>query len=173
MLKPKPPAPELPEQRSSLWWLRWLPAVVVIVLLLDLLYLVGRLAFVRVLASFALAYLVNPIVYQIEKRGVSRPVAALAALLVVTLVAAGARCVSGVKRAPRAPAQRAAGGRSYDLASTNTLGTRVGGIHVDKLLGPIPLVRFAWRDDESSLKAKSCGSCYEILKPLGLVLLTR
>ena len=89
MLKPKPPAPELREQRSPLWWFRWVPAVVVIVLLLDLLYEVGRLALVPVLASFALAYLVYPIVYQIEKRGLSRPVAALAALLMVTLVAAG------------------------------------------------------------------------------------
>ena len=49
----------------------------------------GRLALVPVLASFALAYLVYPIVYQIEKRGLSRPVAALAALLIVTLVAVG------------------------------------------------------------------------------------
>lgn len=89
MLKPKPPAPELREQRSPYWWFRWVPAVVVTVLLLDLLYVVGRLALVPVLASFALAYLVYPIVSQIEKRGLSRPVAALAALLLVTLVAAG------------------------------------------------------------------------------------
>ena len=89
MLKPKPPAPELREQRSPLWWVRWIPAVVVVVILLDLLYVVGRLALVPVLASFALAYLVNPLVYQIEKRGLSRPVAALAALLIVTLVVAG------------------------------------------------------------------------------------
>jgi predicted PurR-regulated permease PerM len=89
MLKPKPPAPELREPRSPLWWFRWVPAVVVLVLLLELLYEVGRLALVPVLASFALAYLVYPIVYQIEKRGLSRPVAALAALLMVALVAAG------------------------------------------------------------------------------------
>jgi predicted PurR-regulated permease PerM len=89
MLKPKPSAPELREQRSPLWWFRWIPAVVVIVLLLDLLYVVGRLALVPVLASFALAYLVNPIVYQIEKRGLSRPVAALVALLIVGFVAIG------------------------------------------------------------------------------------
>jgi predicted PurR-regulated permease PerM len=89
MLKPKPPAPELREQRSPLWWFRWVPAVVVIVLLLDLFYVVGSLALVPVLASFALAYLIYPIVHQIEKHGLSRPVAALAALLIVTLVAAG------------------------------------------------------------------------------------
>jgi len=89
MLKPKPPAPELREQRSPLWWVRWVPAVVVTILFLNLLYVVGSLALVPVLASFALAYLVYPIVYQIEKRGLSRPVAALAALLMVALVAAG------------------------------------------------------------------------------------
>jgi predicted PurR-regulated permease PerM len=75
MLKPKPPVPELREQRSPFWWLGWVPAVVVLILLLDLLYTVGRLALVPVLASFALAYLLNPIVYHIEKRGLSRPVA--------------------------------------------------------------------------------------------------
>jgi predicted PurR-regulated permease PerM len=89
MLKPKPPAPELREPRSPFWWLRWVPAVVVIILFLDLLYVVGSLALVPVLASFALAYLIYPIVYQMEKRGLSRPVAALAALLILTLVAAG------------------------------------------------------------------------------------
>jgi len=89
MLKPKPPTPELCEQQSPFWWLRWVPAVVVIILFLDLLYVVGSLALVPVLASFALAYLIYPIVYQMEKRGLSRPVAALAALLILTLVAAG------------------------------------------------------------------------------------
>jgi predicted PurR-regulated permease PerM len=89
MLKPQPPASESPGQRSPFWWLRWVPAAVFIVLLLDLLYVVGRLALVPLLAAFALAYLLNPIVYHVEKRGVSRPIAALAALLIVTLVAVG------------------------------------------------------------------------------------
>jgi predicted PurR-regulated permease PerM len=89
MLKPHPPSPESPEQRSPFWWLRWVPTVVFIVLLLDLLYVVGRMALVPVLASFALAYLLNPIVYHLEQRGLSRPVAALGALLMVTLVAVG------------------------------------------------------------------------------------
>jgi predicted PurR-regulated permease PerM len=89
MLKPQSPVPELREQRSPFWWFRWVPAVVAIILFLDLLYVVGSLALVPVLASFALAYLIYPIVYQMEKRGLSRPVAALAALLILTLVAAG------------------------------------------------------------------------------------
>ena len=47
------------------------------------------MAVVPVLASFALAYLLNPIVYHLEQRGLSRPVGALGALLIVTLVAVG------------------------------------------------------------------------------------
>jgi predicted PurR-regulated permease PerM len=69
--------------------LRWVPAVVFIVILLDLVYVVGRLALVPVLASFALAYLLHPIVYHMERRGLSRPLAALAALLIVTFAAVG------------------------------------------------------------------------------------
>ena len=38
-----------------------------------------------VLASFALAYLLNPIVYQFEKRGVSRTISAIAAISLVSL----------------------------------------------------------------------------------------
>lgn len=44
---------------------------------------------VPVLASFALAYLLNPIVYQGEKRGLSRTWASVGAILLVTLVIAG------------------------------------------------------------------------------------
>lgn len=89
MLKPRPPSPESPEPRSPFWWLRWVPAIVFIVILLNLVYVVGRLALVPVLASFALAYLLHPIVYRMERRGLSRPLAALAALLIVTLAAVG------------------------------------------------------------------------------------
>jgi predicted PurR-regulated permease PerM len=89
MLKPRPPSPESPEPRSPFWWLRWVPAIVFIVILLNLVYVVGRLVLVPVLASFALAYLLHPIVYRMERRGLSRPLAALAALLIVTLAAVG------------------------------------------------------------------------------------
>jgi hypothetical protein len=61
-----------PEERSPFWWLRWVPTVVVSVAVLYFLYVVGSVAIVPVLASFALAYLFNPIVYQAEKRGLSR-----------------------------------------------------------------------------------------------------
>ena len=63
-----------------------MPTIVVSALILYFLYVVGSVAIVPVLASFALAYLLNPIVYQAEKRGLSRTVSAVVAILLVTLV---------------------------------------------------------------------------------------
>ncbi|MDQ3221217.1 MAG: AI-2E family transporter, partial [Acidobacteriota bacterium] len=67
-------------------WLRWVPTVVVSVLVLYFLYVVGKVAIVPVLASFAVAYLLNPIVYQGEKRGLSRTMSSIAAILLVALI---------------------------------------------------------------------------------------
>ena len=50
------------EERSPFWWLRWVPTVVISFLVIYFLYVVGRVAIVPVFASFALAYLLNPIV---------------------------------------------------------------------------------------------------------------
>ena len=74
-----------PEERSPFWWLRWVPTVVVSAIVLYFLYVFSSVAIVPVLASFALAYLLNPIVYQAEKRGLSRTMASIVAILVVTL----------------------------------------------------------------------------------------
>jgi predicted PurR-regulated permease PerM len=74
-----------PQETSPFWWLRWVPTVVVSALILYFLFVVGSVAIVPVLASFALAYLLNPIVYAGEKRGLSRPVAAIGAILIVSL----------------------------------------------------------------------------------------
>ena len=77
-----------PEERTPIWWLRWVPTVVLSILVLYFLYVVGSVAIVPVLASVALAYLLNPIVQQCEKRGLSRSVSAAAAILIVSLVMA-------------------------------------------------------------------------------------
>jgi predicted PurR-regulated permease PerM len=74
-----------PEERSPFWWLRWVPTVVVSALILYFLYIFGRVAIVPVLVSFALAYLLNPIVYQGEKRGLSRTWSSIGAILLITL----------------------------------------------------------------------------------------
>ena len=75
-----------PEERSHFWWFRWVPTVVVTVLILYFLYVVGSVAIVPVLASIALAYLLNPIVYQGEKRGLPRAVSAIVTILLVSVV---------------------------------------------------------------------------------------
>ena len=78
-----------PQERSPFWWLRWVPAFIFIILILDLLYIVGSVAIVPVLASFFLAYLLNPLVQAGEKRGISRPVSAVLAMVVVLIVLVG------------------------------------------------------------------------------------
>ena len=75
-----------PEERSPFWWLRWVPTVIVSTLIIYFLYIIGSVAIVPVLASFALAYLLNPVVHHAEKRGLSRTVSAVIALLFITLI---------------------------------------------------------------------------------------
>jgi predicted PurR-regulated permease PerM len=78
-----------PEERSPFWWLRWVAdRRPVSALVIYFLYIVGSVAIVPVLASFALAYLLNPIVYQAEQRGLSRTMSAIIAILLVTLIIA-------------------------------------------------------------------------------------
>lgn len=77
--------PKPPEERSPFWWLRWVPTIVISAVILYFLYVVGSVAIVPVLASFALAYLLNPIVYRAEKKGFSRTVSAIVAISVVSL----------------------------------------------------------------------------------------
>jgi predicted PurR-regulated permease PerM len=72
------------EERSPFWWLRWVPTALLVSILLYLGYVIGRVAIVPVLASFGLAYVLNPIVEIFERRGFSRLVAALLALVLVT-----------------------------------------------------------------------------------------
>ncbi len=76
-------------ERSPYWWLRWVPAVILAVLILDFIYIIGTVAIVPVLVSFALAYLLNPVVQQLESRGISRPLASALSLIAVLLVLAG------------------------------------------------------------------------------------
>ena len=74
--------------RSAFWWLRWVPTALVTAFVLYLLYEVGSVAIVPVLASFALAYLLNPIVYTLENRGFSRSLSSLLAIIAVSLAIA-------------------------------------------------------------------------------------
>ena len=62
-----------------------MPTVVVSALVLYALYVVGSVVIIPVLASIALAYLLNPMVLQLENRGLSRAVSAAVAIFVVGL----------------------------------------------------------------------------------------
>lgn len=75
-----------PEERSPFWWLRWVPTVVVAGIVLYFLFVVGKVVIIPVLASFALAYLLNPLVYRGEQLGLSRMVSSVAAIVLVSLV---------------------------------------------------------------------------------------
>lgn len=77
------------EEASPFWWLRFVPTVVVSALVLYFLYVIAGVAIVPVLASFGLAYLLDPIAYYGERRGLSRTLASLGAILLVALVATG------------------------------------------------------------------------------------
>jgi len=81
-------SPNSPEDRTPIWWLRWVPTIAVAFLVLYLLYITSSVAIIPVLVSVALAYLLNPVVRQLENRGLSRPASAAAAILVVSLIIA-------------------------------------------------------------------------------------
>jgi predicted PurR-regulated permease PerM len=81
---PRPPA--VPEERSPLWWLRWVPAALLVVAVLYFAYIIGRVAIIPVLASFAIAYIINPIADSFQGHGFPRWVAALAAIVVVAVM---------------------------------------------------------------------------------------
>jgi predicted PurR-regulated permease PerM len=80
----KLPKVRLTQALSPFWWFRWVPALIVAILVLYLIYVLGSVALIPVLASFALAYLINPLVLQGEKFGLSRTLATALALLAVT-----------------------------------------------------------------------------------------
>jgi len=78
--------PQSPTEQPPFWWLRWIPTIVIAALILYFLYIFGSVALVPVLASFALAYLLDPIVWQFEKRGLSRMWSSIISILLVTLL---------------------------------------------------------------------------------------
>lgn len=74
------------EDRTPLWWLRWVPLIVAVAFTFYIIYIVGQVAIIPVLASFSLAYVINPVVDLFQRRLRSR---ALASFLALTLVALG------------------------------------------------------------------------------------
>jgi len=71
--------------KASLWWVRWVPAALLITALIVLTILIGGTVVVPLLLSFALAFMLEPIVDWFERRGRSRQVAVLLTLLATLL----------------------------------------------------------------------------------------
>jgi predicted PurR-regulated permease PerM len=78
----------LPDGASPFWWFRWVPVAVVTAIVLYFLYVVGSAIIVPVLASFAIAYLLNPLVLRGEAWGLSRMISTLATIVFVSLAIA-------------------------------------------------------------------------------------
>lgn len=74
-----------PKKISPFWWFRWVPTVVVSAIILYIIYIVSSVVLVPLLASVALAYLLNPMVMQLERRGLSRTISAVGSIVVVAL----------------------------------------------------------------------------------------
>lgn len=85
---PLRPAAAPVQEQGPFWWLRWVPAFLIAILVVYLIYVVGHVAIVPVLASFSLAYVLNPIVEWFETRGFSRVLSALLALMLVVAMVA-------------------------------------------------------------------------------------
>jgi predicted PurR-regulated permease PerM len=88
LVAPTLPKPSTTSDKPHFWWARWVPATIFTAAILYVLYVVGQVAIVPVLASFGLAYVLNPIVETIEKRGFSRLISAVLALTLVSLAVA-------------------------------------------------------------------------------------
>jgi predicted PurR-regulated permease PerM len=72
--------------RGPLEWMRWIPAALIGFIIIAGIIIGSRVILVPLLSSFALAYMLEPLVEIIERRGWSRTVAVLITLVLATLV---------------------------------------------------------------------------------------
>jgi predicted PurR-regulated permease PerM len=78
----------LERSRPPFWWVRWVPLTLLVVGFLVLLYVTTTSVVVPLILSFALAYMLEPVVEWFERRGFGRTVAVLFTLAVAVLVVA-------------------------------------------------------------------------------------
>lgn len=80
------PTNEHIRRTGPLEWMRWIPAVLVLGAILAGIIIGSRVILIPLLSSFALAYMLEPFVEFIERRGWSRTSAVLLTLAVATIV---------------------------------------------------------------------------------------
>ena len=71
--------------RSPFWWVRWVPATLVLSALLLFAVMAGSSVLVPLLVSFALTFMLEPLVEWFQRRRLSRSLAVLAAMISATL----------------------------------------------------------------------------------------
>lgn len=74
--------------RPPFWWIRWIPAALLIVGLIALTIAIGGNVLVPLLVSFALAFMLEPLADWFQRRGRSRSVAVLLTLTSAVLIVA-------------------------------------------------------------------------------------
>lgn len=84
-MKPQNQSDKQPEM-TPIEWMRWVPAALLAVIFLLLVFIGGRIILVPILISVALAYLLAPIVRWFERRGWSRSSSVLLGMTTASLV---------------------------------------------------------------------------------------
>ncbi|MBS1809250.1 MAG: AI-2E family transporter [Acidobacteria bacterium] len=74
-----------PQRGGPLEWMRWIPAALIAIVIIASIIIGSRVILIPLLSSFALAYMLEPLVELMERRGWSRTPAVLATLAVTTL----------------------------------------------------------------------------------------
>ena len=75
------------EEHTPIAWMRWIPAVLLSLLVAGVIFVSGRVILVPLLCSLALAYLLEPSVEWFERRGWSRSTSVLLTLIGAALIA--------------------------------------------------------------------------------------
>ncbi len=75
-----------PRRGGPLEWMRWIPAALIVFILLAGIVIGSRVILFPLLSSFALAYMLEPLVELFERRGWSRTTAVLATLVIALVV---------------------------------------------------------------------------------------
>jgi predicted PurR-regulated permease PerM len=71
--------------RSPFWWVRWVPAALVVLGILSFLVVAGTSVLVPLLVSFALAFMLEPLVDWFQRRRLSRNASVLLAMVTAVL----------------------------------------------------------------------------------------
>lgn len=85
MKEPAPTTIQRHTTRGPLEWMRWIPAFLIAAVILAAIIIGSRVILIPLLSSFALAYMLEPVVEMLQRRGWGRTSAVLVTLALVTV----------------------------------------------------------------------------------------